>query len=113
MQSIENTKRTYFSKAQKCAILEELESSGITYTDLARKHGIHPVTIHKWRRQMNSSQQNKLDTLDIDELLSEKKEQDKEIEILKRAIANLTVKNEILQSANDILKKSQKKATRK
>lgn len=53
MQTIETTKRQYRTKTQKIQLLNELESGGMTISTLARRHGIHPVTIHKWKREMS------------------------------------------------------------
>lgn len=43
----------------------------MTISTLARKHGIHPVTIHKCKREM-SKDTNK-DSIDVHELLQELK----------------------------------------
>ncbi len=58
MQTTETTKRKYFTKDQKRKILDELRSHGMTISVLARKHDIHPVTVHKWKREMGSSKKN-------------------------------------------------------
>jgi transposase-like protein len=41
----------------------------MTISILARKHGIHPVTIHKWKRDM--SQETKKESIDVHEILQE------------------------------------------
>jgi len=108
MQLPENSKRKYFSKAQKGQILLEIKSGGMSYSDLARKYGVHPMTIHKWRRQMNTFTEISKDN--IHELVEELKKKEKENDMLKKAIANMAIEKEILQTANDILKKTQVKA---
>jgi transposase-like protein len=67
MQDIETTKRTYFTKSMRNQILNELKIGDMTLTNLARKHGIHPVTIHKWKRDM--TKELKQDTIDVQEIL--------------------------------------------
>ena len=106
MNFIGKPTRNYFTKNQKLQILQELDAGGITHSDLARKHGIHPVTIHKWKRTMKSE---KHDEVDIQAIRQEYLETLEENKMLKKALANMALKNEILQTANDVLKKVQMK----
>ena len=69
MQTTETTRRAYRTKSQKIQLLNELQSGGMTISTLARKYGIHPVTIHKWKRDM--SQETKKDSVDVHEILQE------------------------------------------
>jgi transposase-like protein len=106
MQSTETTKRQYRTKSQKLQLLNELDSGGMTISTLARKHGIHPVTIHKWKREM--TQETKKDSVDLHEILQELEKLKEENNHLKKAVGNLAITNEILQTANDVLKKNQR-----
>ena len=106
MNFIIGSKRNYFTKNQKLQILKELDAGGITHSDLARKHGIHPVTIHKWKRAMKSEKHDKIDIQAIKQEYLDILEENK---MLKKALANMALKNEILQTANDVLKKVQVK----
>jgi transposase-like protein len=106
MQTAETTRRAYRTKTQKIQLLNELESGGMTISILARKHGIHPVTIHKWKREM--SQETKKDSIDVNEILKELEKIKEENTHLKKAVGNMAITNEILQAANDILKKNQR-----
>lgn len=67
MQTTETTRRACRTKSQKIQLLNELQSGGMTIPTLARKYGIHPVTLHKWKRDM--SQEIKKDSIDVHELL--------------------------------------------
>ena len=53
MHTIKTINRHYRTRTQKFQLLNELESGDLTISNLARKHGIHPVTIHKWMREMS------------------------------------------------------------
>lgn len=106
MQTIETTKRTYRTKSQKIQLLNELESGDMTVSDLARKHGVHPVTIHKWKREM--AQEKKKDSIDVHELIAELEKIKEENNHLKKAVGNMAVSNEILQTAVEVLKKNQR-----
>lgn len=106
MQATETTKRQYRTKSQKLQLLNELDSGGMNISTLARKHGIHPVTIHKWKREM--SQENRKDAIDVNEILQELEKLKEENSHLKKAVGNMAITNEILQAANDVLKKNQR-----
>lgn len=106
MQATETKRRTYRTKSQKLDLLNELKSGGMTISILARKHGIHPITIHKWKRQM--SDETKKDSIDVHEILKELEKIKEENNHLKKAVGNMAISNEILQAAVDILKKNQR-----
>ena len=104
MQHPETTKRKYFTKAKKLKILSELASGDMTHSELARKHGIHPITIHAWKRIMRDEKPKQVP--DYQEILDENSELKTQIENLKKALGEVAVDKQILQTANDILKKS-------
>ena len=106
MQVFENPKRRYYTKSKKIQILNELESGGMTHTELARRHKIHPVTLYQWKRQM--VQDKPENQPDYQELLDENDDLKNEIANLKKALGEVAVNNQILQTANDIYKKKQR-----
>ncbi|MCH2534137.1 MAG: transposase [Bdellovibrionales bacterium] len=101
-------KRKYYTRERKIKILRELETGGMTHTELARKYGIHPITLYSWKRLMGQENNSKPDS-DYEEVLNENSQLKKEVENLKKALGELAVDKQILQTANDILKKSQRK----
>ena len=103
----ETTKRKYFTKSKKLQILNEMSSGGMTHSDLARKHKIHPVTLYQWKRQMG--QEKPENQPDYQELLNENEDLKSQIDNLKKALGEVAVEKQILQTANDILKKAQRK----
>lgn len=108
MQTTENTKRKYFTKEQKRKILDELRTHGMTISVLARRHDIHPVTVHKWKREMGSSKNNTSETPDVSELLEEIERIKTENDNLKKAVGEISLDNQVLKTMNDILKKNQR-----
>lgn len=106
MQTIENSKRNYFTKEAKLKILQDLSTNDMTISTLARKHGIHPMTIYKWKRQMGTKKESS--SPDIQELLAEIDRIKEENENLKKALADVAVEKQIFKVANDILKKNQR-----
>lgn len=106
MQATGTTTRQYRTKSQKLQILNELNSGGMTISNLARKLGIHPVTIHKWRREM--SQETKKESIDVTEILLELEKSKQENNHLKKAVGNMAIDNEILKAIVEVLKKNQR-----
>jgi transposase-like protein len=106
MQATETTKRTYRTKSQKIQLLNELKSGDMTISTLARKHGVHPVTIHKWKREM--AKETDKDSIDVHELLAELEKIKEENNHLKKAVGDMAVSKEILQTAVEVLKKNQR-----
>ena len=107
MQVTENRKRRYFTKQQKLKILEDLKTGGMTISALARERGIHPITLYSWKRTM--TQDKPENQPDYQELLEELERVKKENNHLKKAVGELAIDKQILQTANDILKKAQRK----
>jgi putative transposase len=83
-------KKSKFSEEQIIAILKEQEQ-GMKVSDICRKHGISDQTFHNWKK--------KYDGLTADEL-RRLKELELENSRLKRAVADLTLDNQILRDVN-------------
>lgn len=112
MQTIEKTKRKNFTKDQRLTILNELNSGGMTIAGLARKYSIHPVTIHQWKKSMSTKSKPTANE-DYQEVLSENEALKKEIDNLKKALADIAVDNQIIKAHNDVLKKRQRETKSK
>jgi transposase-like protein len=108
MQAIEKTKRRRFTQEQKNKILNELNFGSMTIVNLARKHGIAPVTLHMWKRNMPNSTKPKRDD-DYNQVLSENEKLKIENDNLKKALGEMAVDNQILKTYTDVLKKNQRK----
>lgn len=94
-----NRKRT--SKQEKFTILKEHFDQGTSLSELARRYQIHPVTLYNWKRQMGQNE----DQINASEILSELEKIKNENNHLKKALADISLKHEILQEANEFLKK--------
>lgn len=53
MKAAKRPKRRQFSSEQNCAILAEYFDQKRSMVDIAKKHGLHPVTLAQWKRQMS------------------------------------------------------------
>ncbi|MEM9107089.1 MAG: transposase [Pseudomonadota bacterium] len=51
-------RRRFWSDDQKLAILEEVATSGLTVTDVARRHDVLPQQIYAWRRKFSQQPEN-------------------------------------------------------
>ena len=108
MATAPRKRRKYFNKARKMEILRELEGSGLSLSDLARKHDIHPVTVHSWKRTLRENMK-KPEEIDIAELLKENDRLKLEVSALKETVSDLAVGKRILECSNELLKRDQLK----
>ena len=100
-------KRAYFSPVQKYEILKEHIEQGIPISILARKHGTNPITIHQWKRTMKSNDYKTPTIEEVKELFKEIDQLKKENKNLKVKVADLSIGNDILKDALDIVKKKE------
>ena len=96
--------RKHFSRAQRELILKEHTEQGIPISQLARKNGIHAITIYQWKRKMDQDN-DAISPEKIRELLLENSKLKSENKLLKNKIADLAVSNDILHDAIEISKK--------
>jgi putative transposase len=83
-------KKSRFTENQVLAILKE-QDSGTKVADICRKHGITEATFHNWK--------NKYSGMSSQELLR-LRALEQENSRLKRAVADLTLDNQILRDVN-------------
>lgn len=83
-------KKSRFTEEQVLAILKE-QDGGIKVADICRKHGITEATFHNWK--------NKYGGMTVQEL-SRLRALEQENSRLKRAVADLTLDNQILKDVN-------------
>jgi transposase-like protein len=103
---ITSSKRKYFTQEKKQTIINEHKTSGIPLTVLARKYGVHVITLHNWKRQMNHKKdQSPIDIEYIQKLISEVEELRAENEKLKAKVGDLSIKNDILKDGLEIVQK--------
>ena len=96
--------RIHITDSQKLMILKENREEGIPISILARKHGIHPITIYQWKRKMSQDDQ-ELSLEKIKEILLENEHLKKENKNLKIKVADLSMDTEVLKDALDTVKK--------
>jgi len=83
-------KKSKFTESQIIAILKEQEA-GLKVAEICRKHGITDQTFYNWKK--------KYDGLSAEEL-RRLKDLEQENSRLKRAVAELTLDNQILKDIN-------------
>ena len=87
---------------QKHLILSDHFEKGISISELARKHQIHPVTIYNWKKQVTNK---KNEELDPKELLAEIQKLKNENTSLKKTIGTISHENVVIKDINEFLKK--------
>ncbi|MBP1749411.1 MAG: transposase family protein [Deltaproteobacteria bacterium] len=95
-------RRRHWSAAQKQAMVEEAEEPGNSISSVARKYGIHPNQLFKWRRLAN---QGALVAVGREEPVvpaSEVKHLKAQIRELQRLLGKKTMEVEILKDAIEI-----------
>lgn len=83
-------KKSRFSEEQVLAILKE-QDSGAKVADICRKHGITDATFHNWKNKYSGMSTQELSRL---------RHLEQENSRLKRAVADLTLDNQILKDVN-------------
>lgn len=83
-------KKSRFSEEQVLSVLKE-QDSGAKVADICRKHGITDATFHNWKNKYGGMTVAELTRLRILE---------QENSRLKRAVADLTLDNQILKDVN-------------
>ena len=83
-------KKSKFTEEQIISILKEQES-GMKVAEICRKHGIADQTFHNWKKKYGG--------LTVSEL-RRMRELEQENSRLKRAVADLTLDNQILRDVN-------------
>ncbi len=83
-------KTTRYSEAQVFRILQEVDA-GAAVVDVARRHGVSPATIHRWKSRYGGMSLSELKRLKVLE---------EENSRLKRIVAQQALDNELLREIN-------------
>lgn len=83
-------KKSRFTEEQVLAILKE-QDGGTKVADICRKHGITDATFHNWKNKYSGMSSQELSRL---------RALEQENSRLKRAVADLTLDNQILKDVN-------------
>lgn len=105
METMSN-KRKYFTQEKKRLIVQEHYSQGISIAVLARKYGIHAITLYSWKRQMKQKKdESPISAEYIQKLIEENDKLKGEVQTLKAKVGDLTIKNDILKDGLEIVQK--------
>lgn len=98
--------RKRFSQEKREIILNEHFSQGISIAVLARKYGVHAITLYNWKRQMNQKKTESQINLEyVQKLIEENEKLKSENQSLKAKVGELAVKNDILKDGLEIVQK--------
>lgn len=100
------TKRKHFTQEKKRLIVNEHNSLGIAIPVLARKYGVHAITLYGWKRSMNDKKEpSEIDPEAIKRLLEENDRLKVENKNLMAKVGDLSIRNEILKDGLDFVQK--------
>ena len=103
---VTSNKRKHFTQQKKQFIVNEHYSSGISIPVLARKYGVHAITLYSWKRQMmHKKDESPINTEYIQKLIEENDKLKSEVQTLKAKVGDLTIKNDILKDGLEIVQK--------
>ena len=101
-----SSRRQFFSLEKKQSIIKEHYSEGISIPVLARKYGVHAITLYNWKRQMKHKKNEKpINPEFIQNLIAENDRLKTENQTLKAKVGDLTIKNDILKDGLEIVQK--------
>jgi transposase-like protein len=101
-----SNKRKHFTQEKKRLIVKEHYSQGISIPVLARKYGVHAITLYSWKRQMNHKKdESPINAEYIQKLIEENDKLKAENQNLKAKVGDLTIKNDILKDGLEIVQK--------
>ncbi len=103
---VASSQRQYFSQEKKQLIIKEHYSEGISIPVLARKYGVHAITLYNWKRQMkHKKKESPINHELIQRLIAENDKLKNEVLTLKAKVGDLTIKNDILKDGLEIVQK--------
>lgn len=97
------TYRKRITKEQKFNILTDHFEKGTPISELARLHGINPVTLYQWKRLMGDKPEEKIN---IEEILRENEKLKKDNDLLNKALGKAHLSLECGKEIIEILKKN-------
>ena len=98
--------RKHFTQEKKKLIIKEHYSQGISIPVLARKYGVHAITLYNWKRLMNHKKdESPINPEYIQKLIEENDKLKSEVQTLKAKVGDLTIKNDILKDGLEIVQK--------
>lgn len=101
-----SSRRKHFTQQKKEMIVQEHYSTGLSVAVLARKYGIHAITLYGWKRQMNhKKKQTEVDPEFIQKLVEENDRLRDENKNLLSKVGDLSIRVDILKDAVEIAQK--------
>jgi transposase-like protein len=103
---VTSSRRKHFTQQKKQLIVQEHYSTGISVAVLARKYGIHAITLYGWKRQMSHKKdESEIDPEFIQKLVEENDRLKSENKNLLSKVGDLSIRVDILKDAVEIAQK--------
>lgn len=105
MENTENTvqkgiRNNYkrYTPEEKLAIVQEWKQQGLSLEEVCRKHGLHALTVHKWKKSLERGLQERGDLIPKAQLTALQKKVDE----LERALGRKALEADILKKAFEL-----------
>lgn len=103
---VTSNRRKHFTQEKRESIINEHYSMGISLPVLARKYGVHAMSLYHWKRQMKDKKdESQISPEFIRKLIEENDQLKNENKNLKAKIGDLAIKNDILKDGMEIVQK--------
>lgn len=103
---VTSSRRKHFTQEKRESIINEHYSMGIPLPVLARKYGVHAMSLYYWKRQMKDKKdESQISPEFIRKLIEENDQLKNENKNLKAKIGDLAIKNDILKDGIEIIQK--------
>jgi len=92
------TNRKFYTPEEKLAIVQEWKQGGVSLEEICRKHGIHALTVHKWKKSLERGLAEKGELVPKSQINALQKKVDE----LERALGRKSLEVDILKKAFEL-----------
>ncbi len=105
VEIVQTVARKRWTSEQKLQMIEESMEPGNSVSRVARKNGISPALLYKWRKLMQIGGTTAVEADDEVVSMAEVKALQKRVKALERALGRKTLENEILKATVELGRK--------
>ena len=99
VEIINVTPRRHWTAAEKIRMVRETMEPGNSVSQVARRNGVYPNLLYRWKRQMTDGGKTAIEADDQVVSMAEFKAMQKKVQQLEKVLGRKTLENEILKEA--------------
>lgn len=92
------TNKKVWSPEEKLAIVQDWTQRGLSLAETCRKHGVHALTVHRWKNALERGLQNRSDLIPKSQVITLQKKVDE----LERALGRKALEVDILKKTFEL-----------